>query len=141
MSGMKLSPYISFDGRCEEAFHFYEKCLGATIAGIHRYEGSPMAGQVPAEWGQKVMHSTLMLDGTAVMMGSDSTPDRYKTPQGFSMSVSVIDPLEAESIFHALAEGGTVTMPIQETFWTLRFGMLVDRFGVGWMVNCDQPSS
>ena len=138
MRGMTFGPYISFDGRCEEAFHFYEKCLGATIVGIYRYEGSPMAGQVPADWGQKVMHSTLTLDGKTVMMGEDAPPNRYKAPQGFSMSVSVNDPAEADSVFQALAECGTVTVPIQQTFWTVRFGMLVDRFGVGWMINCEQ---
>jgi PhnB protein len=141
MSGMTFGPYISFDGRCEEAFQFYEKCLGAAIAGIYRYEGSPMAGQVPADWGQKVMHATLTLDGTTLMMGADAMPGRYKAPQGISMSVSVNDPDEADSVFQALAEGGTVTVRIQQTFWTVRFGMLVDRFGVGWMVNCEQAAT
>jgi PhnB protein len=83
------------------------------------------------------MHASLKAAG-AVLMGSDAPPDRYKKPEGISVSIHVKEPAEAERIFHALAENGSVQMPIQETFWSVRFGMLVDRFGIPWMVNCEQ---
>ena len=70
-------------------------------------------------------------------MGFDAPPGRYEAPKGFSVSIGIADPVEAERIFHALAENGTVRMPIQKTFWSARFGMLVDRFGIPWMINCE----
>ncbi len=81
-----------------------------------------------------------MVVGDKVLMGSDAPPERYQEPRGFSVSLSVKDPAEAERIFHALADNGTVQMPIQKTFWSVRFGMVVDRFGVPWMVNCEQAA-
>jgi len=138
---MQLNPYLSFNGQCEEAFKFYEKALGGKIEAIHRYEGSPMAKHVPAEWQSKVMHTTLKLEGGMVLMGSDPPPDRYQAPQGFSVSLSMKDPAETERIFNELAQGGTVHMPIQQTFWAARFGMLADRFGIPWMLNCEQGAA
>ena len=78
--------------------------------------------------------------GDEVLMGSDAPPDRYEAMRGFSVTIGVNDPTEAERIFHALAESGTVRMPIQETFWAVRFGMLVDRFGTPWMINCERAA-
>ena len=136
---MQLNPHLNFNGQCEAAFKFYEKCLGGTIEGMFLWEGTPAAKQVPAEWGSKVLHVTLKAGGE-VLMGADIPPDRYQKPQGFSVTVGVTDPAEAERIFHALAENGQVTMPIQKTFWAARFGMLVDQFGIPWMVNCEQTA-
>ena len=135
---MQLSPYLHFKGQCEEAFKFYEKALNGKLDFLMAFEKSPMANQVPADWQNKVMHATLTAGGVRVM-GSDPPPDRYQKPQGFSMAVNLKDAAEADRVFKALAEGGAELMPIQETFWALRYGMLVDRYGIPWMVNCEKP--
>ena len=134
---MQINPYLMFSGECEEAFKFYEELLGGKIEMMMTHEGTPAANQVPAEWRKKILHARLAVKGQ-VLMASDAPPGRQEKPQGFSINVSVKDPAEAERIFHALAENGTVRMPIQETFWAKRFGMVVDRFGIPWMVNCEK---
>lgn len=136
---MRLNPYLSFNGHCESAFKFYEQCLGGKIEFIMPYESRP-AGEypVPTGWGKKILHATLRV-GDQVLQGADAPPDRYQRPQGFSVTLALDDEVEAERIFQALAEGGTVEMPLQETFWALRFGVLVDRFGTPWVVNCGRP--
>ncbi|MCU1257478.1 MAG: glyoxalase/bleomycin resistance protein/dioxygenase [Bryobacterales bacterium] len=136
---MKLNTYLMFNGQCEAAFRFYERCLGGRIATMMTHEGSPMAGHVPPEWGKKIMHATLVV-GDQVLMGSDAPPGHYKQPQGFSVAIGISSVADAERIFQALAENGTVQMPMQETFWALRFGMLVDQFGIPWMINCEKPA-
>lgn len=136
---MQISAHLNFNGQCEEAFHFYQRCLGGKIEALATYESTPAAGQVPAEWRKKIIHARLNLDGQ-VLLGVDAPPDRFKPPAGFSVTVQVEDPADAERIFHALAENGKVVMPVQETFWAIRFGMLVDRFGIPWMVNCGRSS-
>ena len=136
---MQLNPYISFKGDCETAFKFYEKCLGGKIASMFTFSGSPMERHVPPEWRSKIMHATLMV-GDRVLMGSDPPPEHYSPPGGFSISIGVKDPAEAERIFSELAKDGAIRMPIQQTFWAVRFGMLVDRFGIPWMINCEQPA-
>ena len=134
---MQLNPYLNFNGQCEEAFRFYEKCLGGTILAMMSHEGSPMEGQVPAEWRNKIMHARMSV-GNDLLMGSDSPPSHYQQPQGFSVTVNIAEPADAERVFRALADGGKVHMPLQETFWAKRFGTLVDRFGIPWMVNCEK---
>lgn len=134
---MQLNPYILFDGQCEQAFKFYEKVLGAKIESIMKFEGSPAGESVPAEWRSKVLHAQIKINDQA-LMASDAPPGRYERPQGFSISLSVNQASEAERIFQALTEGGQVRMPIQETFWAARFGMLVDQFGIPWMINCEK---
>jgi PhnB protein len=136
---MQLNPHLTFNGQCEAAFKFYQECLGGRIQTMMTYGESPMADQVPSEWRDKIIHATLIV-GETTLMGGDSPSDRYEEPRGFSISININDPAEAERIFHALAENGTVTMPLQQTFWTVRFGMLVDRFGVPWMVNCERAA-
>jgi PhnB protein len=138
---MSLNPYLFFNGQCEEAFEFYARALGGKILAIHRYEGSPMSEQMPPGWGSKVMHESLDLGNGTILMGSDAAPGRYATPRGFFVSVSVKDVAESERIFGELEQGATVEMPIQQTFWSARFGMLVDRFGIPWMVNCEQAAA
>ena len=137
---MELSPYLLFNGQCEAAFKFYEKCLGGKIEAIMTFGQSPMAQQVPAEWGNKVIHARLNIGGM-IVLGSDPPPDRYQLPQGFSVSISVKEPAETERIFQELAQNGKVQMPIQKTFWSVRFGMLVDQFGIPWIVNCEQAAA
>lgn len=136
---MQLNAYLNFGGRCEEAFEFYAHCLGGTIEAMFRYEGTPVEEHMPADWKNKVMHARLNV-GDQVLMGSDASPDRFEKPQGFSVSLQVPDPAEAERIFHALSENGIVEMPIQQTFWAVRFGMLVDQFGIPWMINCEEAA-
>jgi PhnB protein len=133
---MRVNPYLHFNSQCEAAFKFYEKCLGGKIEAMIPHEGTPAAEHVPAEWRSKIMHACLVMDDQ-VLMGCDAPPDHFQKPQGFSVSLHIKKPAEAERIFGTLAEDGRVTMPIQETFWAERFGMVVDRFGIPWMVNCE----
>ena len=138
-SKTQLNAYLVFNGECEAAFKFYEKCLGGKIEMAMTHGDSPMPEQVPAEWRNKILHARLVV-GDAVLMASDAPPGHYHKPQGFSVSIQINDTTRAEGIFRALADGGTVTMPFAETFWAARFGMLVDKFGTPWMVNCDRPT-
>ena len=133
---MQMNPYLSFKGDCEAAFKFYEQSLGGKLGSIFRYGGSPMAGDVPADWSDKVMHGSMTL-GSQVLMGGDVAPDRYEAPKGFSLSLQINSTAEAERIFHDLVEGGQVVVPLAKTFWADRFGMVVDRFGVPWLINCE----
>ena len=137
---MQLNPYLNFNGQCEIAFRFYEQCLGGKIEATMTYGESPMAEQTPPQWRNKIMHASLIV-GDKVLMGADSPPERYEEPKGLSVLLGIDDPVEAERVFHALAEDGTVQMPIQETFWAARFGMLVDRFGIPWMINCEHDAA
>src|ERR1017187_8100870 len=132
---MQLNPYLNFNGHCEAAFKFYEKCLGGKIEGMNTFASTPMGLQVAPEWRSKIIHARMTLEGT-VLMGSDVPPDRFQPPQGFSVTLEVKGPAEAERIFHLLSENAKVEMPIQETFWAARFGMLTDQFGIPCMVNC-----
>lgn len=134
---MQLNPYLNFNGDCEAAFRFYERALGGKIDCLILHEGTPAEQQVPAEWRKKVMHGRINVNGQ-IIMASDCPPGYYQQPQGFSITLGYNEPAEAERVFSALAENGKVKMPIQETFWARRFGMLVDRFGIPWMVNCEK---
>ena len=136
---MQLNAYLNFNGQCEAAFKFYERCLGGKIEAMITHAGTPMAEQVPSNWRDKIMHARLTV-GDAVLMGSDAPPDYYEGTKGFSVSIVVDNPAEADRIFNALAESGSVRMPIQQTFWAVRFGMLVDQFGIPWMINCEKAA-
>lgn len=134
-----ISAYLTFNGNCEQALRFYESVIpGAKIIMLMRHTGTPAEAHVPAEWVEKIMHGRLAL-GTQVLMGSDAPPDRYEPAKGISITLEIEDPAAAESVFHALAEGGTVGMPFAETFWAKRFGTVLDRFGIPWMLNCPNP--
>ena len=139
---MQMSPYLSFKGDCEEAFKFYEQSLGGRPGELFRYGGTPMAEQAPAEWADKIMHGSLTI-GDQVLMGADMPPGQYEEPKGISLSLHIKSAADAERTFNDLAKDGTIVMPLEKTFWAARFGMLVDRFGIPWMINCegtDQPS-
>ena len=138
---MQLNPYLYFHGDCEAAFKFYERCLGGKIEAMMQHDGTPAAQQVPAEWRKKILHARLSLGNGEVLMASDAPPQHYAKPDGFSVSLQIKDPQQADRVFHALAENGTVRMPIQQTFWAARFGMLVDQFGIPWMVNCEKKAA
>jgi PhnB protein len=133
---VQLNTHLNFDGQCEAAFRFYEQCFGAKIEAMMTYAGTPMEKHVPAEWHEKVLHATLSGNGVS-LMGADSPPGRYEKPAGFTVALHFKDQAEAEQIFQALSEDGTVQMPLQKTFWASRFGMLTDRFGIPWMINCE----
>lgn len=132
---MRLTPHVNFKGQCEAAFKFYERCFGGKILTTTTYDSTPAGEHVAAEWRKKVMHAEIMI-GTQKIMGADPPPDRYEPCKGFALAVEVDQPAEADRIFSALAENANVTMPIQQTFWSARFGMLEDQFGIPWMVNC-----
>jgi PhnB protein len=134
---MHLNPYLMFNGQCEAAFKFYEQCLGGKIVAMMTYAESPMADQTSPESRSKIMHACLKV-GDRELMGSDSPPQYQEEAAGFSVNLAIDDPAEAERVFNALAANGEVKMPLQETFWAARFGMLVDQFGTPWMVNCAQ---
>ena len=133
---MHIATYLSFRGDCEEALKCYEATLGARIGPIFRYMGTPLASEVPADWQDKVMHASLTIGQQALMAG-DVAPERYDQPKGFSLSLQMHDTSEADRVFKELANGGRIVTPLEQTFWAARFGMVVDRFGIPWLINCD----
>lgn len=133
---MQLNPYLSFRGKCEAAFRLYEQCLGGQLGAIFRYAGTPFADRVPADWSDKIMHGSLTVGGQ-VLMGADVAPDQYEQTKGISLSLQIKSTADADRIFHELARGGKVLMPLERTFWAARFGVLVDRFGIPWLINCE----
>jgi PhnB protein len=135
---MKMNPYLTFNGTCKEAFSVYAEVLRGQIAMMMTYADAPAEMPVTPASRDKVMHARLMI-GDQVLMGSDAPEGRYQPPQGVSVSINVDTPAEAERIYAALAEKGTVCMALQETFWAERFAMFSDRFGTAWMINCEKP--
>jgi PhnB protein len=134
---MKVEPYLFFDGCCEEALALYRRALGAEVTMVMRYKEAPdkpPPGAVPAGWDDKVMHASFRI-GESVVMASDGKSDGGPKPNGFALSVTVPDAAGARRVFDALADGGTVTMPLGKTFFAPLFGMVTDRFGVMWMVG------
>jgi PhnB protein len=137
---MQINPYLTFNGECDEAFKFYAQVLGGKVTFQMTWGEMPgAADQFPAESLKLIMHATMNV-GDEVFMGADSPPDRYQKPAGMNVSIHLKDTAEGERTFNALAEGGNVTMPFQQTFWSPGFGMCVDKFGIPWMVNCEQAS-
>ena len=134
---MHLNPHVNFNGECEAAFKFYEQVLGGKITFSMTWGEMPGADQFPAETHKLIMHATLSI-GDQSLMGADSPPGRYEKPKGMNVSIHVKGTAEGERIFNGLAENGNITMPFEKTFWSPGFGMCVDRFGIPWMVNCEQ---
>ena len=132
---MQVNPYLFFNGNCEEALKYYQKVLNAEIEAILPYENGPAEMPTSPEWKKKVMHAKITIDGE-VIMASDAPPGHFHKPQGFSVSLTVKDPTEAERKFKALSEGGAVNMAFAKTFFSKGFGMCVDQFGIPWMVHC-----
>jgi PhnB protein len=135
VTNVQMNPYLSFNGQCEAAFTFYEQCLGGRLGTMFRYAGTPLSDAVPAEWQDKVMHGSLTV-GEQVLMGADVASAHYEEPKGFSLSLEITNAAEAERIFDELSKGGKVRVPLEKTFWAERFGMVVDRFGIPWLINC-----
>jgi len=136
---MELNTYITFGGQCEAAFRFYERILGGKITMMLTHAETPAVQHVPKDWQGKIMHARLQF-GDRSLMACDAPPGHYEQAKGFHVQVGVSDATEADRIYHALAANGTETMPIQETFWAARFGMLVDQFGIPWMINCEKAA-
>ncbi len=133
---MLVQSYLFFDGRCEEAIEFYKKALGAKVDMLMRYKDSPDAQAARNVPGEKVMHASFHIGDTQVM-ASDGHNAGKPHFEGFSLSITVPDEAKAKQCFNALAEGGEVQMPLTKTFFSPSFGMLADRFGVGWMVMAE----
>jgi PhnB protein len=136
---MDLNTYLMFDGTCETAFKFYEKVLGGKIVAMMTYAEMPGCEEMSNESKKRIMHARIEL-GDKLLMASDCPPGRFEAAKGFNINISVKDPAEADRLFDALSVKGTVNMPIQETFWAKRFGMLVDQFGTPWMINCEKAA-
>lgn len=134
----KVTIHLNFGGNCETAFKFYEKHLGGKITFMMPWGDSPMAKETPKGWEKKVMHASYELDGYQIL-GADAPLDKFEKPQGFAVCLSYEKPADAERVFKALSQGGKMQMPMQETFWAQRFGMVTDQFGTPWMVNCHKP--
>jgi len=126
-----------FNGDCAEAFKLYERLMDGKIEAMFPYAGSPAAGQAPPGFGDKIMHATISI-GHTKLMGADAPPEHYKKPEGMSVTLNLKDAARGKQIFDALSENGRVIMPFEKTFWAVGFGMCVDRFGIPWMVNCEE---
>ncbi len=136
-----IQPYLFFNGNCEQAVEFYRKAVGAEVQMVMRYKESPeppKPGMVPPGFENKIMHTSFRIGETTVMASDDCTGGSAKF-QGFSLALSVGSEAEADRAFAALADGGQVRMPLTKTFWSPRFGMLTDRFGIGWMISVMPP--
>lgn len=132
---MKFVPYLSFDGHCREAFAFYAKVFDGKIVAMITHGETPAAEEVPAHWHDAIINAHLVA-GDQELMGADSPPEQRGAKSGFSLSIQIDDEQRAERIFNAFADGGNVTMPFGQTFWARKFGMVTDRFGTPWMINC-----
>jgi PhnB protein len=133
---MQVQPYLFFNGRCEEALTFYHDAVGAEVTALMRYKecpDTPPPGTLPPNSANKVMHAAVRIGDTTVL-ASDGHCQGQPSFQGLSLTVNVADEAEADRVFNALSDGGKVTMPLGKTFFSPRFGMLTDRFGLGWMV-------
>jgi PhnB protein len=130
---MRVQPYLFFDGRCDEAVEFYRSRLGAEVTMLMRFKDSPEPAMNPSASGDKVMHTELRI-GDATVMASDGRCQGKPSFQGFALSLTASDEAEAERLFAALSDGGQVQVPLAKTFFSPRFGMVADRFGVPWMI-------
>ena len=131
---MTLTPYVFFDGNCAEAMRFYEQKLGAQTRMVMKAKDSPDPPKDPAQ-GERILHAHLDIDGQALLASDWMAPHAFEGSKGFSLALQYDDVERAQQVFDALADGGAVNMPMQKTFWSERFGMLVDRYGIAWMVG------
>ena len=134
--GLGVNPYVAFRGNCREALDFYKKALGAEELFSQTYGDSPMSEMGNAD---AIMHATLNIGGSTVMFCDDFHSPNFTTGGNISLAIGLNDVDKAKEYFANLSEGGTVTMPLDKTFWAEAFGMLTDKFGINWMVNCDAP--
>jgi len=136
---MQLVPYIIFNGQCEEALNFYAKALGGEIKELMRYENSPVESMAKEK--QKIMHATFMAKGIVILASDSGEGGPEATGSGMvHLSFNFQSEEEQQKAFDGLSDGGKITMPLQDTFWGARFGMLTDKFGINWMFNYDRPT-
>jgi PhnB protein len=135
---MRLFPHLAFPGNCREAFDFYAKVLKGKIAMSMTYGESPMKGHMSADMHDKIIHARLEFGDNQALAGVDAPPERFKKQQGVGIIVYIDSPADAERAFNAFADGGSVGMPFQQTFWAYRFGMVTDKYGTEWMINCEK---
>jgi PhnB protein len=133
---VKVVPYLNFDGNCREAFEFYHEVLGGEPPNVLTHEDIPM-GNLTDEWKEKTLHAQFEFDGQ-VLMGSDTPPGGYTSPQGIHVSLQLSDDTKARKIYDSLSQGGMITMPIDKQPWGALFAMFVDRFGIRWMINSEE---
>ncbi|MEX2299978.1 MAG: glyoxalase/bleomycin resistance/extradiol dioxygenase family protein [Bryobacterales bacterium] len=131
-----VSPYIAFKGNCREAMEFYKDALGAEVLFVQTVGESPMTDMGPPE---NIMHCTMKIGDSTVMACDDPRPEAAAGDGNISLAIGLNDTARAKQFFENLAKGGAVIMPLQKTFWAEAFGMVTDKFGVKWMVNCDAP--
>ena len=134
---MKMNPYLTFDGSCREAFDFYAGILRGEIVAMMTYADMPGDEKPSPECVGLIIHARMTV-GDNVLMGSDAPKGRHEKMQGMEVTLNIPDEAEAQRVYAALLDGGTVKMPLQETFWAKRFGMLTDRYGTPWMINCEK---
>ena len=137
---MQVQPYLFFDGRCEEAINFYRKAVGAEVTMLMRFKESPDPGMSPPGSGEKILHASFRI-GDSTVLASDGECSGRQNFQGFALSLTVANDAQADRAFAALSDGGKVKMPLNKTFFSSRFGMLADRFGVSWMVYVAPPAA
>jgi PhnB protein len=133
---LAVNPYIAFKGNCREAIEFYKNALDAEVVFSQTMGESPMPGMGPKE---NIMHCTLKVGDSKIMMCDDPGPNTATGAGNISLAIGLNDPERAKVVFENLAKGGSVVMPLEKTYWAEAFGMVMDRFGVNWMVNCDGP--
>jgi PhnB protein len=131
-----VNPYIAFKGNCREAVEFYKNALGAEVLFSQTFGGSPMSEMGPAE---NIMHCTIKVGNSTIMMCDDPRPDAAAGDGNISLAIGLSDPEQAKRLFGNLSRDGSVIMPLEKTFWAEAFGVVTDRFGVKWMVNCEAP--
>jgi PhnB protein len=134
---LELEPYLFFYGKCEEALNFYKGIFGGEITSIMRMKEAPPEMAAPPNWSDKIMHARFSAPSVK-FMASDGRPDTVSADGNIALSLSTRDQTEGTRVFDKLAQGGTVDMPLQDTFWGARFGVLKDKYGIEWMVNCDK---
>lgn len=132
---LQVNPYLTFNGNCRAAFEYYERVLGGEIEAMMSFAESPSCDQMSADTPDLIMHACMKL-GNVLLMGSDAPAGHFERTQGMAVSLSVPDEEEARRVFNALADNGTITMPLEATFWSPAFAMLTDQFGIQWMINC-----
>lgn len=136
-----INPYLTFDGTCEQAFGFYQSVFGGEFTFMGRFSEMPegaMGCEMPESAAQRIMHVSLPIGEHTILMGSDSMPGQpVQAGSNFAVSINCKDREEVDNIFTAMSEGGNITMPLSDTFWGSYFGMLVDKFGIQWMVDCE----
>lgn len=133
-----VNPYIAFKGNCREAIDFYKSALDAEVLFVQTVGESPMSNMGPAE---NIMHCTIKVGGSTIMMCDDPMPGGTSRGGNISLAIGLNDPARAQQLFGNLATGGTVIMPLEKTYWAEAFGMVTDKFGVKWMINCDAPNT